>query len=133
MIPFCRSAIPPGKTFYITGNFNGISCYMKKQEIPLRISPVKIHLMTSYDGIIRIRLKGRSSITSSQPANKLPCFYQICNVSMLNHRQIYYSASGEIFKCDFLVHFYPLSFHDQGQRKRPPDSGESHNATQKNR
>ena len=57
---------------------------MKKQEIPLRISPVKIHLMTSYDGIIRIRLKGRSSITSSQPANELPCFYQICNVSMLN-------------------------------------------------
>ena len=47
---------------------------MKKQEIPLRISPVKIHLMTSYDGIIRIRLKGRSSITSSQPANELPCF-----------------------------------------------------------
>ena len=97
------------------------------------MSPVKIHIMTSYGGIIRIRLKGRSSITSSQPANELPCFYQICNVSMLNHRQIYYSASGEIFKCDFLVHFYPLSFHDQGQRKRPPDSGESHNATQKNR
>ncbi len=24
--------------------------------------------MTSYDGIIRIRLKGRSSVTSSQPA-----------------------------------------------------------------
>ena len=90
-------------------------------------------IMTSYGGIIRIRLKGRSSITSSQPANELPCFYQICNVSMLNHRQTYYSASGEIFKCDFLVHFYPLSFHDQGQHKRPPDSGESHNATQKNR
>jgi len=106
---------------------------MKKQEIPLRISPVKIHLMTSYDGIIRIRLKGRSSITSSQPANELPCFYQICNVSLLNHRQTYYSASGGIFKYDFLVHFYPLSFHDQGQRKRPPDSGKSHNATQKNR
>ena len=31
--------------------------------------PVKIHLMTSYGGIIRIRLKGRSSVTSSQPAN----------------------------------------------------------------
>ena len=29
--------------------------------------PVKIHLMTSYGGIIRIRLKGRSSLTSSQP------------------------------------------------------------------
>ena len=84
---------------------------MKIQEIPLRISPVKIHLMTSYDGIIRIRLKGRSSITSSQPANELPCFYQICNVSLLNHRQTYYSASGGIFKCDFLVHFYPLHFY----------------------
>ena len=32
--------------------------------------------MTSYGGIIRIRLKGRSSITSSQPAfYKLPCIY----------------------------------------------------------
>ena len=31
-------------------------------------------IMTSYGGIIRIRLKGRSSITSSQPANELPCF-----------------------------------------------------------
>ena len=38
------------------------------------MSPVKIHIMTSYGGIIRIRLKGRSSITSSQPANELPCF-----------------------------------------------------------
>ena len=102
----------------------------KKQET---CSCIKIEMLTSYDGIIHIRLKGRSSITSSQPANELPCFYQICNVSLLNHRQTYYSASGEIFKCDFLVHFYPLSFHDQGQRKRPPDSGESHNATQKNR
>ena len=26
-------------------------------------------VMTSYGGIIRIRLKGRSSVTSSQPAN----------------------------------------------------------------
>ena len=32
--------------------------------------PVKnLCIMTSYGGIIRIRLKGRSSITSSQPAN----------------------------------------------------------------
>ena len=39
--------------------------------------PVKnLSFMTSYGGIIRIRLKGRSSITSSQPAKyKLPCFY----------------------------------------------------------
>ena len=38
------------------------------------MSPVKIHIMTSYGGIIRIRLKGRSLSTSSQPANELPCF-----------------------------------------------------------
>ena len=30
--------------------------------------------MTSYGGIIRIRLKGRSLMTSSQPAHELPCF-----------------------------------------------------------
>ena len=51
------------------------------------MSPVKIHIMTSYGGIIRIRLKGRSSITSSQPANELPCF---CKT--------YYSASLKICK-----------------------------------
>ena len=51
------------------------------------MSPVKIHIMTSYGGIIRIRLKGRSSITSSQPANELPCF---CKT--------YYSASSKICK-----------------------------------
>ena len=28
--------------------------------------------MSSYDGIIRIRLKGRSSVTSSQPATQAP-------------------------------------------------------------
>ncbi len=31
--------------------------------------PVKNLRVTSYGGIIRIRLKGRSLITSSQPAN----------------------------------------------------------------
>ena len=30
--------------------------------------------MTSYGGIIRIRLKGRSSITSSQPASQAPLY-----------------------------------------------------------
>ena len=30
--------------------------------------------MTSYGGITRIRLKGRSWMTSSQPAHELPCF-----------------------------------------------------------
>ena len=39
--------------------------------------PVKNpRVMTSYGGIIRIRLKGRSSVTSSQPANtSSPVFY----------------------------------------------------------
>ena len=46
----------------------------KTGDTPRGMSPVKIHIMTSYGGIIRIRLKGRSSITSSQPANELPCF-----------------------------------------------------------
>ena len=40
----------------------------KKQENTFWASSCKKSLcMTSYDGIIRIRLKGRSSITSSQP------------------------------------------------------------------
>ena len=37
--------------------------------------PVKImRMMTSYGGIIRIRLKGRSSVTSSQPAPQAPLY-----------------------------------------------------------
>ena len=40
-----------------------------------RVPPVKIMcMMTSYGGIIRIRLKGRSSITSSQPASQAPLY-----------------------------------------------------------
>ena len=31
-------------------------------------------VMTSYGGIIRIRLKGRSSVTSSQPASQAPLY-----------------------------------------------------------
>ena len=46
----------------------------KTGDTPRGTSPVKIHIMTSYGGIIRIRLKGRSLSTSSQPANELPCF-----------------------------------------------------------
>ena len=34
-------------------------------------------VMTSYGGIIRIRLKGRSSITSSQPANTSSPVFEI--------------------------------------------------------
>ena len=45
-------------------------------------------IMTSYGGIIRIRLKGRSLSTSSQPAIfKLPCFYYIMTfVCKIRHR-----------------------------------------------
>ncbi len=39
------------------------------------MSPVKNpYIMTSYGGITRIRLKGRSSITSSQPAKQAPLY-----------------------------------------------------------
>ena len=53
----------------------------KKQET---CSCKKIEMLTSYDGIIHIRLKGRSSITSSQPASQAPLylivtvFYTLC-------------------------------------------------------
>ena len=36
--------------------------------------PVKNPCVTSYGGIIRIRLKGRSLITSSQPAKQAPLY-----------------------------------------------------------
>ena len=36
--------------------------------------PVKNPCVTSYGGIIRIRLKGRSSVTSSQPASQAPLY-----------------------------------------------------------
>ena len=37
-------------------------------------------IMTSYGGIIRIRLKGRSSITSSQPAVQAPLSIFDCGI-----------------------------------------------------
>ena len=47
-----------------------LSQKIKKQENTFSASSCKKSLcMTSYDGIIRIRLKGRSWITSSQPAD----------------------------------------------------------------
>ena len=57
----------------------------KKQET---CSCKKIEMLTSYDGIIHIRLKGRSLSTSSQPAIfKLPCFYYIMTfVCKIRHR-----------------------------------------------
>ena len=41
---------------------------------PLRASCKKSPVMTSYGGIIRIRLKGRRSIPSSQPASQAPLY-----------------------------------------------------------
>ena len=54
-----------------------ISYKSKNRRQPFRDASCKKSLcMTSYDGIIRIRLKGRSLSTSSQPANtSSPVFY----------------------------------------------------------
>ena len=47
----------------------------QKQETPGGVPPVKNRTtMTSYGGIIRIRLKGRRSIPSSQPASQAPLY-----------------------------------------------------------
>ena len=47
----------------------------QKQETPGGVPPVKNRpSMTSYGGIIRIRLKGRRSIPSSQPASQAPLY-----------------------------------------------------------
>lgn len=48
----------------------------KKRRLMQRL-PKKSHSLTSYDGIIRIRLKGRSWMTSSQPATQAPLFLLI--------------------------------------------------------
>ena len=54
--------------------------------------------MTSYDGIIRIRLKGRSLITSSQPATQAPL------TLFLNSYTLYQTKlQGFIEKLSFLI------------------------------
>ena len=51
------------------------SCKIKTGDNPCGVPPVKNPcVMTSYGGIIRIRLKGRSLITSSQPASQAPLY-----------------------------------------------------------
>ena len=51
------------------------SCKTKTGDNPCGMPPVKNPCaMTSYGGIIRIRLKGRSLITSSQPASQAPLY-----------------------------------------------------------
>ena len=51
------------------------SCKIKTGDNPCGVPPVKNPcVMTSYGGIIRIRLKGRSLVTSSQPASQAPLY-----------------------------------------------------------
>lgn len=52
--------------------------------------------MTSYDGIIRIRLKGRSSVTSSQPATQAPL------TLFFNSYTLYQAKLQGLFKISFL-------------------------------
>ena len=60
--------------------------------------PVKNpRVMTSYGGIIRIRLKGRSSVTSSQPASQAPLylFSVLYNGFHQNATGFFYSSSTQ--------------------------------------
>ena len=50
----------------------------KKQEKTIRGFLLQKKNITSYGGITRIRLKGRSLITSSQPAAQAPLFLLVC-------------------------------------------------------
>ena len=53
-------------------------------------------VMTSYGGIIRIRLKGRSSVTSSQPAIQAPLFYFYTRIinDMQSERKDFFAKTG---------------------------------------
>ena len=66
------------------------SCKIKTGGNPYGMPPVKNRCkMTSYGGIIRIRLKGRSWMTSSQPANtSSPVF-----ISALSYTRFFQKAS----------------------------------------
>ena len=58
-------------------------------------------IMTSYGGITRIRLKGRSLITSSQPASQAPLYLFVRVLYIVGH----YCAIGDQHKntfCDFV-------------------------------
>ena len=67
--------------------------YKQKQEASAGMPPVKNPCeTTSYGGITRIRLKGRSLITSSQPASQAPRIFRCkqkqekpCGSSCKNH------------------------------------------------
>jgi len=47
-LPFRRSAILPGRAFNVTGNPNGISCYIKKHWQSLSKSPVLFLLFSHH-------------------------------------------------------------------------------------
>ena len=53
-------------------------------------------VMTSYGGIIRIRLKGRSSVTSSQPASQAPLYLFLPSLYTRFHKK--QVVAGKIFK-----------------------------------
>ena len=79
--------------------FSLLSQKIKKQENTFWASSCKKSLcMTSYDGIIRIRFKGRSLITSSQPATQAPLTL-FFNPYTLYHAKL----QGFIEKLSFLI------------------------------
>ena len=65
-------------------------------------------VMTSYGGIIRIRLKGRSSVTSSQPASQAPLY--------LFHFLVY----TEFCKKQVAIQYFPLILSIQIRDHRMP-------------
>lgn len=71
----------------------------KKQET---CSCKKIEMLTSYDGIIHIRLKGRSLMTSSQPAGQAPPY------SILNYFIIFdcFCQGFAYLTCTWKIAFY---------------------------
>ena len=67
-------------------------CKIKTGDNPCGMPPVKNPcVMTSYGGIIRIRLKGRSSVTSSQPASQAPLYLFL----VLRYTQLSKNARGK--------------------------------------
>jgi hypothetical protein len=72
----------------------------QKPETPVLMPPVeKLRTMTSYGGITRIRLKGRSWMTSSQPADtSSPVFICKCIIYLLmnNCKPFAHDWSGNI-------------------------------------
>ena len=66
-------------------------------------------VMTSYGGIIRIRLKGRSSVTSSQPASQAPLY--------LFHLLVYTRFCKNKCLHKIYSYFYPNDSHQEDAGK----------------